>query len=951
TNSAEIGWTANSDELSWLVSVNGVDTVVTSNPATITGLTPATEYTLSIQAICSETDSSDWSSTVAFTTACDAYTISESQPYQENFDSYTSGFGYFPDCWSFINASDNSSTYPQAYVYASTAYAVNLNCLYFKSSSTTPVYAVLPNISNNIENLVLSFVYKNEGTGGSNGTLSVGVMTDPSDAATFTEVYSCAQTTTRTPITINNFGTNTGVQYIAFKYIGAGTINNFFLGIDNVVVRQRSSENDILTFTLPDATQPSVIDAENHTVTAEISVSADITAQTPTITVSDYATISPLSGVVQDFTTPVVYTVTAEDASTQEWTVTVTQAVSASSANDIVAFTFAHQIGDAVIDTNNHTVNASAEWDYSLTAIAPTITVSDLATITPLSGVAQDFTAPVVYIVTAEDLTEQTWTVSIINDTTACPNPDGATMEMNIGATTATFTWSPIYLENSYNAKISTVAIDPANTTGDIFDQIVNDTTLTINGLTPNTTYYCYLQSNCGTIEWLEGSFTTPCEALTTFPFTEDFTSTTFPPACWMQERTAFGNTGSFYGTDYPNGAWARSTITNGNNSTPQAQLRDTRAGSKHNLVTTPLDMTYAGGYIISMDVFRNTSSNPTEGILVLVSSSDTIDATTDTLGFISRDYTVASTINGGIIGAETASGWYTYELPINRTGINYIIFEGNSQYGLSTYMDNISVFEAPTCMKPTDLHTNLIMPTSAEIGWTAINGETSWLVKVNGVDTLVTDNPATLLNLTANTDYTVQVRAICSETDSSQWTNPISFYTALCIPAPTSIDGQGITNVTFGQTQIVNNNTHPTAAPYYGDYTAQVGDGQQGMPVTVNITYATGFTYGTPIWVNWNNDCEFSDDELVYWGTSTNVNPTTLTASFTIPVGTPLGNYSMRIGGADSQFNDANNLDPCLSTTYTIYEDYTLQVTEAPSCLPVVDVEINNITAHEAEV
>jgi len=51
-----------------------------------------------------------------------------------------------------------------------------------------------------------------------------------------------------------------------------------------------------------------------------------VTDLTPTITLSSGATVIPASGVSRDFTSPVPYTVTAEDGVTyQEWTVTVTQ--------------------------------------------------------------------------------------------------------------------------------------------------------------------------------------------------------------------------------------------------------------------------------------------------------------------------------------------------------------------------------------------------------------------------------------------------------------------------------------------------------------------------------------------------------------------------------------------------------------------------------------------------
>jgi hypothetical protein len=87
-----------------------------------------------------------------------------------------------------------------------------------------------------------------------------------------------------------------------------------------------STLTDILTFSLADQTGAATINATNHTISIEVDYTADVTDLTPAITMSYGATIDPLSGVSQDFTTPVVYTVTALDGITeQEWTVTVTQ--------------------------------------------------------------------------------------------------------------------------------------------------------------------------------------------------------------------------------------------------------------------------------------------------------------------------------------------------------------------------------------------------------------------------------------------------------------------------------------------------------------------------------------------------------------------------------------------------------------------------------------------------
>jgi hypothetical protein len=86
-----------------------------------------------------------------------------------------------------------------------------------------------------------------------------------------------------------------------------------------------STLTDILTFVLAEQTGSATINTTNHTVSIETAYGTDVTDLTPTITMDYGATINPTSGSSQNFTSPVVYTVTALDGeTTQEWTVTVT---------------------------------------------------------------------------------------------------------------------------------------------------------------------------------------------------------------------------------------------------------------------------------------------------------------------------------------------------------------------------------------------------------------------------------------------------------------------------------------------------------------------------------------------------------------------------------------------------------------------------------------------------
>ncbi|MDA0196625.1 MAG: cadherin domain-containing protein [Bacteroidetes bacterium] len=95
---------------------------------------------------------------------------------------------------------------------------------------------------------------------------------------------------------------------------------SFTVSINNVI----ETETDILTFSIPGQVGSSTIDDVNHTIQFDMGLGADVSDLTPAIIVSSGASISPLSGVSQDFSSSVNYTVTAENGSTQGWDVTVT---------------------------------------------------------------------------------------------------------------------------------------------------------------------------------------------------------------------------------------------------------------------------------------------------------------------------------------------------------------------------------------------------------------------------------------------------------------------------------------------------------------------------------------------------------------------------------------------------------------------------------------------------
>jgi hypothetical protein len=68
------------------------------------------------------------------------------------------------------------------------------------------------------------------------------------------------------------------------------------------------------------------INESAKTIAVTVPASTNRTALVPTITISDKASIDPASGLAKDFTNPVLYTLTAEDGTTVQYTVTVSLA-------------------------------------------------------------------------------------------------------------------------------------------------------------------------------------------------------------------------------------------------------------------------------------------------------------------------------------------------------------------------------------------------------------------------------------------------------------------------------------------------------------------------------------------------------------------------------------------------------------------------------------------------
>jgi hypothetical protein len=89
-----------------------------------------------------------------------------------------------------------------------------------------------------------------------------------------------------------------------------------------------SDFKEIKAFQLPGQAGVSTINSEERSITIPMSEGADLTSISPSVLeISNLASISPSMDEAQNFSEPVLYTVTAEDNSQAEWTVTAVAAL------------------------------------------------------------------------------------------------------------------------------------------------------------------------------------------------------------------------------------------------------------------------------------------------------------------------------------------------------------------------------------------------------------------------------------------------------------------------------------------------------------------------------------------------------------------------------------------------------------------------------------------------
>lgn len=248
-----------------------------------------------------------------------------------------------------------------------------------------------------------------------------------------------------------------------------------------------SSQKNIESFTVQGQVGPEIIDASAGTVGVTVVAGTNVTGLSPTILVSTDASVNPLSGAAMDFTNSVNYTVTAQNGTQKNWTVTVTvqednEDPEISCLTDISLSNENGQCG-AIVDyiapvgtDNAPGVSTTLTQGLGSGAFFPVGTTTEVYTATDASG----------------NIASCSFTVTVLdseNPTISCPQDIVVQVAEGVSAAIVDFS-APLFSDNCPNASmqqtqgLASGSNFPLGTTLNVFevtDAAGNDQTCSFN--------------------------------------------------------------------------------------------------------------------------------------------------------------------------------------------------------------------------------------------------------------------------------------------------------------------------------------------------------------------------------------------------------------------------------------------------------------------------------------
>ena len=334
----------------------------------------------------------------------------------------------------------------------------------------------------------------------------------------------------------------------------------------------------------------------------------------------------------------------------------------------------------------------------------------------------------------------------------------------NITANTADLSWTTQDDENSWTVYYKNTAEENYHSVN------VNTNPYTLTGLYSSTEYEYYVVAHCSNTEHSDPSelftFITECGGTYSVPYSYDFEDPK-PWECW----------GHTSGADLAADGWSnychsgrRCIVFNGDGS---------------QFATLPLFQEATNTLRVEFWIQPLSYVQSGNGNFAVGTMTDPNDANTFTTiqSYAYNDWT------------ENVCKKMVIDLD-NVPADAYIAFKQyNCSYNYLWFLDDVSVSSIPSCREPQDLAADHFTDHSAQLSWTARNGETAWTVcykkttDTNYTEMAVTTNPYTLTGLDAGTEYEYYVISNCDSNNQSNPSTTFTFTTECDISVPYTCD------------------------------------------------------------------------------------------------------------------------------------------------------------------
>ncbi|MGV8993467.1 MAG: fibronectin type III domain-containing protein, partial [Flavobacterium sp.] len=370
---------------------------------------------------------------------------------------------------------------------------------------------------------------------------------------------------------------------------------------------------------------------------------------------------------------------------------------------------------------------------------------------------------------------------NVVINVITCSAPSNILLNA-VGQTTADLSWTaPAGGAGSYDYFVSTTNTTPAITatpTGNVIP-----TNLQLIDLTPSTTYYVWVRSNCGpdgTSTWTGPISVTTGQIPAVLPFIEGFEGTTG----WSFNSDALTNKW-IIGSAVSNGGTKSLYITNNNGTTNTYTVNSTTTAHAYRDIQMPAVI---GEVNVEFDwraIGEGTGNFPYDYLSVWA-------VPTTFVPVVGTQITTAA--NRKQIGRYNNNGqWQHVQQLVDASAYSgqsmRIVFEwrNDSSGGAQppAAIDNVKV-NALVCPAPINLTASgSTGSTAITLTWTPVGTETTWEVIVQvagsgppvaGTGTIVTGTPSLPFNATSGVFYEFYVIANCSTTESSFWAGPQPF-------------------------------------------------------------------------------------------------------------------------------------------------------------------------------